>query len=151
MQTCWINSTACKPDRCNTMFRQLTPHTMWSLKLRYAPKFIQINLSNAELNPTYLLALLAHHILHISRISVNTSLWLVDCTFAIFNENCEVQTSKDVKRPHMSSTPNAVQTANAEGELAKPYFCIVRSHCKWLLLHNSALMRLVTPIFELTQ
>ena len=69
---------------------------------------------NAELNPIcHLLALLAHRILHVSRIRVkylshitwplhicyatkfikiNTSLWLVDCTFAICHEKCEVQT-----------------------------------------------------------
>ena len=61
------------------MLRQLMPHTMWPLKIHYAPKFIQIN----------------------------KSLWLVDCTFVICSEKCEVQTTshkKDsAKRRHVSS------------------------------------------------
>ena len=63
MQTCWIRNKACKAERCTMIFKYLS-HITWPLNIRYAPKFIKII----------------------------TSLWLVDCTFAICSEKCEVQT-----------------------------------------------------------
>jgi hypothetical protein len=63
VQTCWICNKACKAERCTMIFKCLS-HITQPLNIHYVPKFIKIN----------------------------TSLWLVDCTFATCSEKCEVQT-----------------------------------------------------------
>jgi hypothetical protein len=120
VQICWIYNTACKADRCTVMLKQLTPHT-WPLKICYASKFIQII----------------------------TSLWLVDCTFGNYSEkgwNAKYIISKDVTKigrcPPCPSHFREVETAKAEETGKAIYLHTGRYNCKWLLLHNFALMRL---------
>jgi len=103
------------------ILRQLTPHIMWPLQICYAPKFIQINIS----------------------------LWLVDCTFAICSEKCEVQTLSHQKMflkdascpPSPTHLPRGLN-CKSWGWTGKAIFLHTgRSHCKWLLLHNLVSMR----------
>ena len=120
----------CKPAEYTTeherligalrMLRQLTPHTMWPLKIHYT-QFIQIN----------------------------TILWLDDCTFGICSENCEMQTTshQQMSPKHTSCPPCPTHWPRdwiwkAEGKWQRHIFALGRSNCEWLLVHNFALMQL---------
>ena len=103
------------------MLRQLTPHSMWPSKICYASEFIQII----------------------------RSLWLVDCTFANHSEKCEVQTTSHQKMSlkiagvlPAQRTSHEVETAKAEETRKAIFLHTGRYNCKWLLVHNFALMRL---------
>jgi len=78
-------------------------------------------------------------------IQTNISLWLVDCTFIICSVN--YITSKDfAKTRRVSSPPNTLAMGFKLQKLRVNWQSHIFAHgwsnCDWLLVHNSALMRL---------
>jgi len=121
-----------EPADCITCKEYLEyPGKCLPLEADLLPRQFVINSLNAELNPICpLLALLAHHILHVSRIRVNWMvMWLVISVYTIIRRYMIATTGSFVSQPKNERVNESMTSLRSAAEYVDLYLhCPIRLH-----------------------